>query len=428
MISHYKRLSLGERNSIENYLNQNKSARYIADTLNRDASTISYEVKNNRLISRGKYKGVPARGKLSNYSIDKICPRLQKWPFVCNGCNKRNYGCTRVIKTAYSGPEANGIATRNLKNSRAGFNIQRKDFENIIYTIKEDLKRGLSPYQISLLHDNLGISQSTIYRWASSGYGEMTALDFRRKAKFKPRKKNTTVPTAHGKERSYSAFCELDQDTRDSACEMDTVIGYKRNKQCILTLFLRSCKLQICILLPNKSCESVARALDALEEYCGEVLYKKLFGIILTDNGIEFSNYNLLEKSTHEFGPRSKIYYCDVRASNQKAMCEKNHTEIRKIIPKRSKIDFDEFDNYDIAYINSHINSQPRKSLGGHSPIQLFKKMFGAIAKEFLHLLGIHEIPKEKLNLTYEGFKKEKQLREIAIQEMCEESEENQKR
>ena len=53
--------------------------------------------------------------------------------------------------------------------------------------------------------------------------------------------------------------------------------------------------------------------------------------------------------------------------------------------------------------------------------------MFGAIAKEFLNLLGIHEIPKEKLNLTYEGFKKDRQLREIAIQKMCEESEEDQK-
>lgn len=240
----------------------------------------------------------------------------------------------------------------------------------------------------------------------------MCSLDLRRKAKFKPRKKNTTVPTSHGKERSYSAFCELDQDTRDSACEMDTVIGYKRNKQCILTLFLRSCKLQICILLPNKSCKSVASALDALEEYCGPRLFTDLFGIILTDNGIEFSDYEQLEDSSYGDFKRTKIYYCDVRASNQKAMCEKNHTEIRKIIPKRNKIDFDEFDNYDMAYINSHINSQPRKSLLGHSPIQLFKKAFGDVGKELLNILGTEEIPKEKLNLTYDGFKKDKKMRE----------------
>lgn len=56
------------------------------------------------------------------------------------------------------------------------------------------------------------------------------------------------------------------------------------------------------------------------------------------------------------------FYYCDVRASNQKAMCEKNHVEIHKIILKRSKVDFDELDTYDVVYISSHINSQPRKS------------------------------------------------------------------
>ena len=78
MNSHYKRLSLGERNTIENYLNENKSARYIAETLERSTSTISYEVKQNRLLSRGKYKGVPARKIFTNYSIDKICPKLQK--------------------------------------------------------------------------------------------------------------------------------------------------------------------------------------------------------------------------------------------------------------------------------------------------------------------------------------------------------------
>lgn len=418
-MSNYKHLTLGERNTIEKFLNNNKNAKSIAESIQRSTSTISNEVKRNRIILRGKYKGEPAKEKLVDYSIDKICSKLQKWPFVCNGCNKRYYGCRRVIKTEYSAPEANGIATKTLKNTRVGFNIDRRTFENLIYTIKQDLKRGLSPYQISVTHTEFPVSPSTIYRWVSKGYGEMCALDLRKKAKYKPRKKNDSKPTSHGKDRSYSAFCELDQDTKDSACELDTVIGYKWNKQCILTLFLRSCKLQICILLPNKNCESVARALDALEEYCGELLFKKLFGIILTDNGIEFSNYELLEKSSLDLCPRTKIYYCDVRASNQKAKCEKNHVEIRKIIPKKSKINFDEFDEYDTAYISSHINSQPRKSLFGNSPIQVFKKIFGEIAIEFLHKLGIVEIPKDKIDLTYEGFKKNKKLREEALQDMA---------
>ena len=70
MSNHYKRLTLGERNTIENFLNQNKCAREIARSINRNISTVCYEVKNNRFISRGKYKGIPAKGVLNNYSID----------------------------------------------------------------------------------------------------------------------------------------------------------------------------------------------------------------------------------------------------------------------------------------------------------------------------------------------------------------------
>ena len=305
-----------------------------------------------------------------------------------------------------------------LKQSRVGFNTDRKTFEDMIYVIKQDLKRGLSPYQISISHSDFMMSQSTIYRWVSKGYGEMTNMDLRKKVKYKQRNQNTNRPTKHGIDRSYSAFCELEPDIRDSACEMDTVIGFKKNKQCILTLFLRACKLQICILLPSKSCENVARAFNALEEYCGTVLFKKLFGIILTDNGLEFSNYKLLEKSSLDIGERSKIYYCDVRASNQKAMCEKNHVEIRKIIPKRQGIDFDKLDEYDIAYINEQINSQPRKSLFGHSSIQVFKMMFGVLADNLMKVLGIREISSKDLNLTFNGFKKFHEQKEEVMQEM----------
>ena len=120
----------------------------------------------------------------------------------------------------------------------------------------------------------------------------------------------------------------------------------------------------------------------------------------------------MTEETSYGDCKRTKIYYCDVRSSNQKAMCEKKNTEIRKIIPKRNKIDFDELDEFDIAYINSHINSQPRKSLGGHSQIQLFKKMYGSLAEKLLNLLGIQEISKSKLNLTFKGIIKDGKKRE----------------
>lgn len=78
MVNYYKHLTLGERNTIEEYLNKNKSARSVALSLNRSVTTITNEVKRNRIITRGKYKSIPAKEKLANYSIDKICHKLQK--------------------------------------------------------------------------------------------------------------------------------------------------------------------------------------------------------------------------------------------------------------------------------------------------------------------------------------------------------------
>ena len=56
-------------------------------------------------------------------------------------------------------------------------------------------------------------------------------------------------------------------------------------------------KLQICLLLADKSQTSVVRVLDMLENCIGKELFKRLFGIILTDNGSESANYELIERS-----------------------------------------------------------------------------------------------------------------------------------
>lgn len=56
-------------------------------------------------------------------------------------------------------------------------------------TIRSDLRRGLSPEQIARLRaGELGLSHSTIYRWVTVGYGEMTNMELRRKVDYQPRR------------------------------------------------------------------------------------------------------------------------------------------------------------------------------------------------------------------------------------------------
>ena len=127
---------------------------------------------------------------------------------------------------------------------------------------------------------------------------------------------------------------------------MDTVIGRKYDTKCILTLYFRTCKFQLFLLMDSKTLKQCKKQLDHLENTCGKEFFELLLGLILTDNGVEFADPDLLSRSCLAGNKyRLHIYYCDVRASDQKGCCEKNHVELRKIIPKGEGIVFDDFDN-----------------------------------------------------------------------------------
>ena len=53
-----------------------------------------------------------------------------------------------------------------------------------------------------------------------------------------------------------------------------------------------------------------------------------------------------------------------------------------------------------MAVLMSQVNSQPRKSLGGKSPIQVFKSLYGDDGKKFLESLGVEELKTDELQLS----------------------------
>jgi len=118
----------------------------------------------------------------------------------------------------------------------------------------------------------------------------------------------------------------------------------------------------------------------------------------LTDNGGEFCDEDGIDLIFGGARSNPRLFYCDLRRSDQKSRCEKNHSELRQLVPK-GKTPFDELDEWDVAVAASHANSNPRKALFGRSPIQMFKSIFGKDGCTFLDALGIEEIPLDKLVL-----------------------------
>jgi IS30 family transposase len=300
----------------------------------------------------------------------------------------------------YLAQAADAKATDIRSESRRGFDMGQDKAVAASMYIDEGLRRGLSPYEISIAYaDKLDISESTRYRLVDAGVGGLANIQLQRKVAFKPRKHiKAKTTTKHAKERSYDAFCDLDEERKATALEMDTIEGRARDKQCALTLYQRITHFQIPILMPEQTDECVDEALRYLKSLCSHKLWEKLTFTVLTDNGGEFCDEDALDLLFGGCRSNPHLFYCDPRRSDQKCRCEKNHSELRQLLPK-GKVPFDELDAWDLAVVASHANSNPRKILHDMSPIQLFKAAFGKEGCQFLEALGIEEISLDKLVL-----------------------------
>lgn len=96
--------------------------------------------------------------------------------------------------------------------------------------------------------------------------------------------------SAHSNRRSHAKFLALSEDIRAGACEMDTVVGRSADAKVLLTLYHKPSDLQLVLLLFEKTCSEVKRALLMVKRVCPPSLFKRLFRCVLTDNGVEFAD------------------------------------------------------------------------------------------------------------------------------------------
>ena len=411
----YYRLDKRERKAIEHGLDKGVSCRSMATDLGRSSSTIHDEVVRNRVVTKGPGKGDNVTGTDGSQAGDlRVCPRLLRWPFCCNGCKYRRYHCTNKWRCEYLASDAQAFAEEDLVEPRKGVDMDREHFELAVSLIRHDLKRGLSPQQIADARaEQVGVSKSTIYRWVEEGYGGMSNAELRRKVGYKPRRKEKPrKSTHHGEERSYRAFLELPEAERVLACEMDTVAGKPTDSQCLLTLLSRACRVQLPLLMPEKTKDATVAKLDEVERALGLEGFRCLLGLILTDNGGEFEDVEGIERScTSEGESRCRVFFCDPMQSQQKGACERNHVEIRKMLPKGRGISFDDLDEIDACFVGSNVNSEPRPSLMGISPLAMLRAANPAVADALHSSFGICELPYAELDLTLDAVNRERAAR-----------------
>ena len=372
----HKHLTLSDRNDIQLGLERGETFKTIGQSILKDPTTVSKEVKRNRQVRESTCDNPP-------------CPLLDKAPFVCNGCPKRRQNCG-YKKILYLAKQAQKQYEQTLVEAREGTPLNSKTFWDMDKVISDGVKKGQHIYHILKTH-NLDVSSSTVYRHIRKGYLSIAPIDLARAIKFKERRKSKlpSIPKEAKKGRSYEDFQNyLVLNQLDSWLEMDTVMGRMGGKV-LLTFNLSFCNFIFARLLDNKTALEVTKHLYDIKNtlHQADKDFFQLFPVILTDNGGEFARVDDIEMDVRG---ESKLFFCDPNRSDQKGRIEKNHTLIRDILPKGTS--FDNLTQEDINLVCSHVNSVKRAALNGKSAYELFAFTYG---EEIPKLLGISKIPAE---------------------------------
>ena len=372
----HKHLTLSDRNDIQLGLERGETFKAIGQSILKDPTTVSKEVKRNRQVRESTCDKLP-------------CPLLNKAPFVCNGCPKRRQNCG-FKKIFYLAKQAQKQYEQTLVEAREGTPLNSQTFWDMDKVISDGVKKGQHIYHILKTH-NLDVSSSTVYRHIRKGYLSIAPIDLARAVKFKERRKSKlpSIPKEAKKGRSYEDFQNyLSLNQLNSWLEMDTVMGRMGGKV-LLTFNLSFCNFIFARLLDNKTALEVTKHLYDIKNtlHQADKDFFQLFPVILTDNGGEFARVDDIEMDVRG---ESKLFFCDPNRSDQKGRIEKNHTLIRDILPKGTS--FDNLTQEDINLVCSHVNSVKRAALNGKSAYELFAFTYG---EEIPKLLGISKIPAE---------------------------------
>ena len=372
----HKHLTLSDRNDIQLGLERGETFKAIGQSILKDPTTVSKEVKRNRQVRESTCDNLP-------------CTLLDKAPFVCNGCPKRRQNCG-YKKIFYLAKQAQKQYEQTLVESREGTPLNSKTFWEMDKIISDGVKKGQHIYHILKTH-NLDVSSSTVYRHIRKGYLSIAPIDLTRAVKFKERRKSKlpSIPKEAKKGRSYEDFQNyLTLNQLDSWLEMDTVMGRTGGKV-LLTFNLSFCNFIFARLLDNKTALEVTKHFYDIKNtfHQADKDFFQFFPVILTDNGGEFARVDDIEMDVRG---ESKLFFCDPNRSDQKGRIEKNHTLLRDILPKGTY--FDNLTQEDINLVCSHVNSVKRAALNGKSSYELFSFTYG---EEIPELLGISNIPAE---------------------------------
>lgn len=427
-------LTQDQRQAIQDGLCAHRSARSIAKAVGVSPSTVTREVKTNRSIVEPKRRrGANLALRCANYPqcqvsggacpkcstaltackhcrtrncidacpdfLRKMCPTTEKWPYICpEGCPKR--GACGYPKCRYDASSAEEAYRSRLSSSREGIGLTEEQLAEMTRIVEPLVKQGHSFEAIWAIHaDELPCGVRCAYNYQEKGLFGIEDLRLPRKVRMRKRRKGKEP----GRERvdragrTYDDFSGLPLAEQARVVQLDSVVGYEHNAHDALSMHIVARAFQLYLRKAHADPAAVVAWLDHLERLFGSPeAFGAVFGLLLCDRGVEFDDWLGMERSCLKEGHRRcRVFYCDAMSSNQKAEAERNHEQLRRILPK-GRSDFDRLSVYDLAACASHVNSYPLASRGGKCPFELLGDL---MPRCILDELGVARIAADKVVL-----------------------------
>ena len=422
------RLTLSERIVIECGIYEKLSLGEIAKKINKTSQAVSKEIRSNRTIAIGSHpfgKDCRFAGECKAHGLcgrdgcsrrceacreydcrefctrynNQLCSSLMKPPYVCNVCSRRRK--CKADRAYYIAQQADAIAKRRYSNSRSKIQTRGADLERLDKLVTPLILKGQPLTHIWSEHgEEIGISQRTLYRYIEQGVLSVANIDLRRKVAYKPRKKQSEpsegfLNQEFRKNRGYDDYLKyMEKHPNTPIVQMDTVKGRREQGKRLLTLHFCNTNMMLMLLMQDGKADTVVEQFDMLCGLLGVEEFRRVFPVILTDNGSEFKHTRELE-FTEDGKRRTKVFYCDPQASWQKPQIEKNHEFIRYVLPKGKTLS--PYTQEDMLLLANHINSIRRESLGNLSP---YEATTDKSILRLMELMGLKQISADEVNLT----------------------------
>lgn len=323
----YQRLSFEEREEISRLLTVGFSLRAIANTLNRNPSTISREI--NR-FKRIQYRAIS--GQSSSMMKSK----------------SRRLGQSKIT----ANPELQRIILAKLKLFWSP--------EQIANYLKET-------YECK----SMCASKDTIYTYIYVQPRGELRNQLIQQLRDKHKKRRIQGKSAVGQKSDLEDMISIEQRPKEvedrtipGHWEGDIIIGDAYKQTAMGTLVER--KSRAVILVPLKS----KKAADVRKAFAKEVkkLPQELRLTLTYDQGREMAEHKLFSKET-----KMQVYFAHPQSPWERGTNENTNRLIRDFFPKHT--DFTKVTRREIKRVQNLLNERPRKTLNFRTPYEIFKQV-----------------------------------------------------